>query len=75
MYVFYYHFNNLRFNKSQTTSFCVLETCCLFVSSGIMKRRLLLLFLDHPMNILPPLRNTLGAVLAYFAGSGGKHIS
>ena len=63
MHGFYYHFNDLRFNNSQTCSYCVFETCSSwFVSSEIMTRRLLKWLLKQPTNpyesyyaSLPPL--------------------
>ena len=48
---FYYNFNNLRFNNSQNHSYRVFAACsCVFVSSEIMKGRLLKWLLYHPMN-------------------------
>ena len=53
--VLHYHFNNPRFkqshnNNNNKNSYCALETCSsLFVSSEILKCRLLKWLLDHPM--------------------------
>ena len=47
------HFNNLCFRKSQNINDCSnAHVAILFVSSKVLKRRLLKLFLDHPMNYI-----------------------
>ena len=49
-----YHFNNLRFNKSQHTSdFPAARVVISFVSSDILNFRLLNLLADHPMRRQP----------------------
>ena len=51
----YYHFNNLRFNKSLTfNDIPFLFQAFVSVSSEIMKCRLLKLLFAHPMKTLPP---------------------
>ena len=51
MYGFYYHFNNLRFDKHKTsTTLSAAHVVVYAVSSGILKRRLLKGLLDHPVN-------------------------
>ena len=53
MYGVYYHFNNLRFGKSQSVndwSAAATHVVILFVSSEILNCRFLKLLLDHPMS-------------------------
>ena len=50
---FYYRFNNLRFKQSQhINDFSAAHVVILFVSSEIMKCRLLKYLSDHPMKLL-----------------------
>ena len=61
MYGFYYHFNNLRVILSHTYSdfsaawpaFHLKHAVICFLSSELLKRRLLTLLLDHPMKDTP----------------------
>ena len=52
MYRFYYHFNNLHFNKTQhINDLTAANVVVSFVSSELLKCRLSTWLLDHPMNI------------------------
>ena len=56
MYVFYYNFNNLRFNKSHNTNdFSAANALIYFVLSELMQCRLFKLLLDT-LRLFPPAR-------------------